>query len=75
MSEAAALGGAQKTVTLGALAQFKIPLPPIDQQEKIVGKIAMRLNALERAERALAAAVAATASMNRAFLDQNFTTR
>jgi len=35
-SDAAALGGAQRTVTLASLARFDIPLPPIEQQNEVV---------------------------------------
>jgi type I restriction enzyme S subunit len=48
-----ALGNAQKTVTLGELATFPIPVPPIDEQERIseaADGVASRI-ALEHAHR------------------------
>jgi type I restriction enzyme, S subunit len=47
-SEAAALGGAQRTVTLGALAKFEIPMPDLDTQLRAVGILNEQRSAVER---------------------------
>lgn len=47
-SEAAALGGAQRTVTLGALAKFEIPMPDLDTQLRAVGILNEQMSAVER---------------------------
>lgn len=41
-SEATALGGGQRTVTLGSLARFDIPIPPLESQQRIVDQLAER---------------------------------
>jgi type I restriction enzyme S subunit len=38
-AELTAVGNAQKTITLGSLNNFKIPLPPLNEQKQIVKRI------------------------------------
>jgi hypothetical protein len=48
-SEAAALGGAQRTVTLRSLGAFRIPLPPVDVQVTVAALLRARLHGLDHA--------------------------
>ena len=47
---AVATGTAQKTVSLGGLRSFKLPLPPITEQEKIAEIVAEKLNMAYKTE-------------------------
>ncbi|EHD0094579.1 restriction endonuclease subunit S [Vibrio vulnificus] len=47
---AVATGTAQKTVSLGGLRSFKLPLPPITEQEKIAEILAEKLNMANKTE-------------------------
>ena len=47
MADAAALGAAQRTISLTALRNMKISVPPMDVQEKIVGVLSAYDNLIE----------------------------
>jgi type I restriction enzyme S subunit len=49
-SEARALGGAQRTVTLTSLANFEIPVPTLGEQKNIVAMLSDQLDAAKRTE-------------------------
>lgn len=46
-SEAVAMGGAQRTVTLADLRRFRIPVPPLAEQRRIAADLSRRLQAAE----------------------------
>jgi type I restriction enzyme S subunit len=52
-ADTVARGVAQKTVTLGDLAEFEIPLPPLSEQRRIVDKIEALTTRSRRAREAL----------------------
>ena len=47
-SEAVAMGGAQRTVTLADLRKFRIPLPPPDEQHRVATDLSRRIEAADR---------------------------
>jgi type I restriction enzyme S subunit len=47
-SEAVAMGGAQRTVTLTDLRKFRIPAPPLPEQHRTAADLSRRLEAAER---------------------------
>jgi type I restriction enzyme S subunit len=51
-SDTVAIGNAQKTVTLGALAKFPVPVFPLGVQQEVVGRLSLQdeLIAAQRAE-------------------------
>lgn len=46
-SEAVAMGGAQRTVTLADLREFRIPVPPLNHQHRIAADLSLRVEAAE----------------------------
>lgn len=58
MSQVSALGGAQRTVTLASLASFRIPVPSLAEQERLVAFLDERLDAAARMRAASVATVA-----------------
>jgi restriction endonuclease S subunit len=67
-SEVWAMGGAQRTVTLGALSNFVVPLPPVDQQLRIVAKLRARLKTISSMEMAVEAELEAIEALPGALL-------
>lgn len=63
-----ARGVAQKTVTLGSLRQFDIPLPPVAEQRRIVARIDALFAEIAEGEAALAAARNGLDTFRRALL-------
>ena len=51
MADAAALGAAQRTISLTALRNMKISVPPMDVQEKIVGVLSAYDNLIENSQK------------------------
>jgi type I restriction enzyme S subunit len=49
-SEAAALGGAQRTVTLSSLGRFEVLVPPIETQRSLVATLRDQLSSAERVQ-------------------------
>jgi type I restriction enzyme S subunit len=47
-SEAVAVGGAQKTVTLADIRKFQIPVPPLNEQRRVVAELEQRLDGVNR---------------------------
>ncbi|HJP88805.1 MAG TPA: hypothetical protein VJ850_07230 [Candidatus Limnocylindrales bacterium] len=72
-SNDAAVGGAQKTVTLGALADFQIPVPGLKSQEILMQSLDARLYALEHLAQVVAPAIPAVAALSDALLSRSFT--
>jgi restriction endonuclease S subunit len=67
-SDSAALGGAQRTVTLSSLARFMVPLPPLHEQRRIAAILGERLAAVQQARAAVEAQLAAAKALPPAYL-------
>jgi len=71
-SEAAALGGAQRTVTLGALSKFEIPMPDLDTQLRAVGILSEQTAAAEQMKFAAEQKMASIRALPAALLRRAF---
>jgi type I restriction enzyme S subunit len=67
-SEIAALGVAQRTVTLKSLSNFEIPLPPLDEQKRIAAILNEQMEAVERSRQATLAQLEAAKALPAAYL-------
>ncbi len=67
-SDSAALGGAQRTVTLTALAGFQVPLPPLPEQRRIAAILREQMAAVDRARAAAEAQLEAAKALPAAYL-------
>jgi type I restriction enzyme, S subunit len=71
-SEAVAMGGAQRTVTLTDLRRFKIPLPTLEEQRRVSAKLQESLAVVGSAKRAVEDRLAAAESLSAAYLREVF---
>jgi type I restriction enzyme S subunit len=71
-SEAVALGGAQRTVTLAALRRFRIPVPPLEKQRQISADLAASLAVVSSAGRAAQDRLAVAEALHAASLREVF---
>jgi type I restriction enzyme S subunit len=71
-SEAAAFGGAQRTVTLGALAKFEIPMPELDAQIRAVEILSGQMSAAEQIRVAVEEKMASIGALAVALLRRAF---
>lgn len=71
-SEAVAMGGAQRTVTLTDLRRFRIPVPPLDEQRQISAGLLASSAVVESARRAAEGRLAAAQALPAACLRQIF---
>jgi len=71
-SDAAALGGAQRTVTLGSLAGFEVPIPAIEIQRRIAASVTAWSAKLEVIRAQVEEQVASISTLPAAFLRQAF---
>lgn len=71
-SESAALGGAQRTVTLASLAAFEIPLPSLVEQRRIAAELREGLAAIDRMTAAIEAELEAIDALPAALLREAF---
>ena len=65
-------GASMLHVTKGAIEKWKIPLPPLPEQKRIVGILSDRLATIEQARAATAAQLAAAKALPAAYLRQVF---
>jgi type I restriction enzyme, S subunit len=72
-SEAVALGGAQRTVTLSSLAKFEVPLPLLTEQKQIAEQLAQQIEAGRKANKILQDQLEAINKLPAALLRQAFT--
>lgn len=72
-SEAVALGGAQRTVTLSSLAKFDIPLPPLKEQQRIAESLSEYIQAAEQTHKVLQDQLDSINKLPAALLRQAFT--
>jgi type I restriction enzyme, R subunit len=70
-----ALGVAQKTVTLGELAAFPIPVPPFAEQEAITGEAERLMSVIDALENELALGIRQNASLRQSILKAAFAGR
>jgi len=71
-SNAVALGGAQRTVTLTSLSRFDVPLPSIHRQQEVVSFLKNNLQPVEMARTASTHELSAINSLPTALLRQAF---
>ena len=71
-SDAAALGGAQRTVTLSSLSNFEVPMPSIHLQQEIVSIITNKLVQTESLETSAKEELNAIKKLPSALLRQAF---
>lgn len=67
-----ARGVAQKTVTLGDLSRFAIPIPPIEEQEHIAREVARRVSVIEVIEATLQADLRRAERLRQSILKRAF---
>lgn len=67
-----ARGVAQKTVTLGDLSRFAIPIPPIEEQEHIAREVARRVSVIEVVEATLQADLRRAERLRQSILKRAF---
>lgn len=67
-----ATGTAQKTVSLGVLREFAIPLPPLAEQRRIVAEVERRLSVVAAMEAAVAANLKRAERLRQAILKRAF---
>ncbi len=72
MSDERALGGAQKTVTLRSLADFRVPLPPLSEQKRIAASLREQLDAAARMRAAAEHQLAVMQRLEQAAIDCAF---
>lgn len=73
-SESVAMGGAQRTVTLGALVSFDVPIPSIDEQRRIAAELRERLAAIDALEQSIESERDAIEALPAALLRRAFET-
>lgn len=71
-SESLAVGGAQRTVTLGALASFDVPVPPPHEQGEIANELRQRLAVIDGMETSIRAEREAIDALTAALLRRAF---
>ena len=71
-SEAAALGGAQRTVTLSSLSDFRVPMPAVSDQRRIAAELGERLASIDAMSRAIDVQVKAIDALPAALLRRAF---
>jgi type I restriction enzyme S subunit len=72
MSDEAALGGAQRTVTLSSLANFAIPLASVHRQETLVTELKARMRAVRGLDSAVMSELDAVNALPQALLREAF---
>jgi type I restriction enzyme S subunit len=72
-SEAVALGGAQRTVTLSSLAKFEVPLPSLTEQQQIAKKVSQQIQAGDQTKAILQDQLDTNNKLPAALLRQAFT--
>ncbi|MBA2719958.1 MAG: restriction endonuclease subunit S [Chloroflexi bacterium] len=71
-SESVAMGGAQRTVTLGSLASFPMPVPDLVEQRQIVGRLEARFRAIAAVHEAVKSTQGALEALPGALLRRAF---
>jgi type I restriction enzyme S subunit len=69
---AVATGTAQKTVPLGGLRLFKIPLIPIEEQNKILSELESRLSVTDQLDQTLTIALQQAETLRQSILKKAF---
>ncbi len=69
---AVATGTAQKTVPLGGLRLFKIPLIPIEEQNKILSELESRLSVTDQLDQTLTTALQQAETLRQSILKKAF---
>lgn len=70
-----ASGGVQPNLNAGLIKNMPIPLPPSNEQERILGEIEWHLSFIEACERAADAGLARSAALRRSVLKSAFAGR
>ncbi|MGH7788041.1 MAG: restriction endonuclease subunit S [Candidatus Binatia bacterium] len=71
-SERAATGSAHPHINLGDIKTYRIPLPPLAEQHRIVAEVERRLSVIEGLEAAVAASLARAARLRQSILQRAF---
>ncbi len=67
-----ASGGVQPNLSLGLIKGLRFPLPPIDEQLRIVAEVEHKLSIVESMERRIEEALRRSAALRRSILEQAF---
>jgi type I restriction enzyme S subunit len=62
----------QNTVSQGTLLSFQVPLPPINEQDRIIGEVERRLSVVQELEQAVSASLKRAARLRQAILKRAF---
>lgn len=71
-SERAALGGAQRTVTLSSLGNFRVPMPAVGEQRRVAAELHERLATIDAVTRAIEEQLEAIDALPAALLRRAF---
>ena len=68
-----ASGGVQPNLSLGLIKSLRVPLPPLDEQRRIVAEVERQLSILDATKAAIESALERSKALRRAILERAFT--